>query len=117
MGLRSSRTEHGGGGRVYDNGGVIKYLGSKRRLLPVLGDLFSRSRASTALDLFTGTTRVAQEFKRRGGTVTAVDCARYSEVFARCWIETSAADIRLLAISASKALCCPASAPIRSLCF
>ena len=93
MGLRSSRTEHGGGGRVYDNGGVIKYLGSKRRLLPVLGDLFTRSRASTALDLFTGTTRVAQEFKRRGGTVTAVDCARYSEVFARCWIETSAADI------------------------
>ena len=78
---------------LYEDGRVIKYLGSKRRLLPVLGDLFARAQARTALDLFTGTTRVAQEFKRRGGVVTAVDCARYSEVFAQCWIETSADDI------------------------
>ena len=69
---------------------VIKYLGSKRRLVPVLGDLFARSGAETALDLFTGTTRVAQEFKRRGGRVTAVDTARYAEVFARCHIATDA---------------------------
>lgn len=72
---------------------MIKYLGSKRRLLPVLGELFTRSRARTALDLFTGTTRVAQELKRRGGVVTAVDTARYSEVFADCWIATDAADV------------------------
>jgi len=72
---------------------VIKYLGSKRRLVPVLGDLFSSSGARTALDLFTGTTRVAQELKRRGAFVTAVDTARYSEVFARCWIETPAEEI------------------------
>ena len=65
---------------------MIKYIGSKRRLVPVLGDLFEASRAGTALDLFTGTTRVAQEFKRRGGYVTAVDIARYSEVFAQCYI-------------------------------
>ncbi|MFZ9775153.1 MAG: DNA adenine methylase, partial [Candidatus Nanopelagicaceae bacterium] len=38
---------------------MIKYLGSKKRLLPVLGEIFSRSGAKTALDLFTGTTRVA----------------------------------------------------------
>lgn len=69
---------------------MIKYLGSKRRLVPVLTDLFARSGATTALDLFTGTTRVAQAFKRRGGVVTAVDSARYSEVFARTWIETDA---------------------------
>ena len=65
---------------------MIKYLGSKRRLVPVLGELFTASRSRTALDLFTGTTRVAQELKRRGGYVTAVDTARYSEVFARCYI-------------------------------
>lgn len=67
---------------------MIKYLGSKRRLVPVLTELFERSGAQTALDLFTGTTRVAQAFKSVGGAVTAVDSARYSEVFARTWIET-----------------------------
>lgn len=67
---------------------MIKYLGSKRRLVPVLGELFELSGARTALDLFTGTTRVAQAFKQLGGEVTAVDTARYSEVFGRTWIET-----------------------------
>lgn len=72
---------------------MIKYLGSKRRLIPTLTELFTRSGASTALDLFTGTTRVAQAFKSAGARVTAVDTARYSEVFARTWIETDAASI------------------------
>ena len=72
---------------------MIKYIGSKRRLVPVLADLFERSGATSALDLFTGTTRVAQALKRSGGTVTAVDTARYSEVFARTWIETDAAAV------------------------
>lgn len=69
---------------------MIKYLGSKRRLVPVLAELLRRSGARTALDLFTGTTRVAQAFKREGAVVTAVDTARYSEVFARTWIELDA---------------------------
>lgn len=69
---------------------MIKYIGSKRRLVPVLTELYARSGARTALDLFTGTTRVAQAFKAAGGIVTAVDTARYSEVFARTWIETDA---------------------------
>jgi adenine-specific DNA-methyltransferase len=72
---------------------MIKYLGSKRRLVPVLGDIAGRAGASTALDLFTGTTRVAQEFKRRGLRTTAVDTARYSEVFGRCYLETDAAGV------------------------
>ncbi|HEX3946715.1 MAG TPA: DNA adenine methylase [Acidimicrobiales bacterium] len=65
---------------------MIKYLGSKRRLVPVLERLAVASGARSALDLFTGTTRVAQAFKRRGLAVTAVDIARYSEVFARCYV-------------------------------
>ena len=78
---------------------MIKYLGSKRRLVPVLGELHRRSAAATALDLFTGTTRIAQTFKRNGARVTAVDTARYAEMFARTWIETdaSAVDPRELA--------------------
>jgi adenine-specific DNA-methyltransferase len=69
---------------------VIKYLGSKRRLVPVLGDLLTAAGALTALDLFTGTTRVAQEWKRRGAEVWAVDLARYSEALAGCYIGTDA---------------------------
>jgi adenine-specific DNA-methyltransferase len=72
---------------------MIKYIGSKRRLVPVLGELATALGARTALDLFTGTTRVAQELKRRGMRVTAVDSARYAEVFARCYIETDAATV------------------------
>jgi adenine-specific DNA-methyltransferase len=69
---------------------VIKYLGSKRRLVPVLARLCEAAGATTALDLFTGTTRVAQAFKELGVFVTAVDTARYSHVFAQCYVEIDA---------------------------
>src|SRR5579872_6632691 len=46
-----------------------------------------------ALDLFTGTTRVAQAMKILGAEVTAIDSARYSEAFARCYIETDEASV------------------------
>jgi adenine-specific DNA-methyltransferase len=65
---------------------VIKYLGSKRRLVPVLGDVCAAIDGRRTLDLFTGTTRVAQEFKRRGAQTVAVDNARYAEVFAQCYV-------------------------------
>jgi adenine-specific DNA-methyltransferase len=82
-----------GSGRLPQSAAMIKYIGSKRVLVPVLGDLLALSGAETALDLFAGTTRVAQEFKRRGARVTAVDTARYSEIFARCHIETDSASV------------------------
>jgi adenine-specific DNA-methyltransferase len=69
---------------------VIKYLGSKRSLVPLLGDIAARVGARTAVDLFTGTTRVAQEFKRRGILVTATDLASYSQVLSDCYIATDA---------------------------
>ncbi len=79
---------------------MIKYLGSKRRLVPVLTRLCEATEARTALDLFTGTTRVAQAFKHAGAHVTAVDTARYSEVFARAYIETNARDIDVVELAA-----------------
>ncbi|MBW3601662.1 MAG: DNA adenine methylase [Actinobacteria bacterium] len=78
---------------------MIKYLGSKRRLAPVLGTLLERSGAVTALDLFTGTTRVAQELKRRGARVTAVDTARYAHQFARCYVESDSARVDVGALA------------------
>jgi adenine-specific DNA-methyltransferase len=85
MGPRSARILSTGGRR--DGEAVIKYIGSKRRLVPVLGAIAAASGARSALDLFTGTTRVAQAFKRLGLTVTAVDTARYAGVFARTYVE------------------------------
>jgi adenine-specific DNA-methyltransferase len=72
---------------------VIKYLGSKRTLVPVLGRIASAVGARTAVDLFTGTTRVAQELKRRGMHVTAVDTATYSAILAECFIATDAREV------------------------
>jgi adenine-specific DNA-methyltransferase len=69
---------------------MIKYIGSKRRLVPVLTRICRASGARTALDLFTGTTRVAQAFKAEGVHVTAVDSARYAHTFARTYIEADA---------------------------
>lgn len=66
---------------------MIKYLGSKRALVPALTKLAEASGARTALDLFTGTTRVAQSLKRLGMIVTANDLASYSYVMSKTWIE------------------------------
>ena len=65
---------------------MIKYLGSKRRLVPALTVLAEASGARTGLDLFCGTTRVAQAWKRAGWSVTAVDSARLAHVLARCYV-------------------------------
>jgi adenine-specific DNA-methyltransferase len=80
---------------------MIKYLGSKRRLVPVLARVCAASGARTALDLFTGTTRVAQAFKAQGVHVTAVDSARYSHAFARTYVETDAAATDMRALRAA----------------
>ncbi len=65
---------------------MIKYLGSKRTLLPLIGTLIEASGAKSALDLFSGTTRIAHEAKRQGKFVTSVDTASYSKVFGDTWI-------------------------------
>jgi adenine-specific DNA-methyltransferase len=77
---------------------VIKYLGSKRRLVPVLGELARRARSRTALDLFTGTTRVAQAFKLDGADVTAVDSTRCAAVLAGCYVATDRDEVDLVAL-------------------
>jgi adenine-specific DNA-methyltransferase len=77
---------------------VIKYLGSKRRLVQVLGNIAETTRTRTALDLFTGTTRVAQSFRQRGCVVTAVDSTRYSEAFARTYLTVAPTPAKLRAI-------------------
>lgn len=72
---------------------MIKYLGSKRLLAPALGAAGAAIGARTALDVFTGTTRVAQALKAAGANVTTLDIATYSEVLARTYIETDASRV------------------------
>ncbi|HET6165427.1 MAG TPA: DNA adenine methylase [Marmoricola sp.] len=74
---------------------MIKYLGSKRTMVPLLGDIAEGVGARTAVDLFTGTTRVAQELKRRGIHVTATDVATYSQVLSDCYIATDGSTVDL----------------------
>jgi adenine-specific DNA-methyltransferase len=64
----------------------IKYAGSKRALIPVILRLIEPLAVGTIFDGFTGTTRVAQAFKRAGYTVVANDVAVWSKVFATCYI-------------------------------
>ncbi|MEM8904717.1 MAG: DNA adenine methylase [Actinomycetota bacterium] len=72
---------------------MIKYLGSKRRLVPLIGGLVSGVGATTALDLFTGSTRVARAMKASGVHVTAIDRTRAAHVLARCSIATDADEV------------------------
>ena len=58
--------------------------------MPILETLFAASKATTAVDLFTGTTRVAAAMKQLGMQVTAVDTASYSEIFSKTFIELDA---------------------------
>ncbi|MFI5310728.1 MAG: DNA adenine methylase [Gemmatimonadales bacterium] len=73
---------------------MIKYIGSKRTLVPRIVALAEairdRTGAAGACDLFTGTTRVAQGLKRAGFSVTANDSASYSEMLAITYIEADA---------------------------
>lgn len=92
---RSGGRDWSGRWRAGYLGRVIKYLGSKRRLVPQLVAIAQAiPGARTVLDLFTGSTRVAQGMKAAGFTVTANDLASYSAVLAEAFIATDGARVR-----------------------
>lgn len=70
---------------------MIKYLGSKRKIVPqILEQIQALPDVSRVCDLFTGTTRVAQACKQSGLYVVANDLASYSAVIAEAYIATNA---------------------------
>ncbi len=70
---------------------MVKYIGSKRRLVPLIVNLVAAlPEVHSVCDLFAGTTRVGQGLKRAGFAVHSNDLATYSEVLGRCYIETDA---------------------------
>jgi adenine-specific DNA-methyltransferase len=73
---------------------VIKYLGSKRLLLDLIGDAIGRSAPGpSVLDLFSGTSRVGHALKRRGFRVVANDHNAYAHTLARCYVEADLDDV------------------------
>ena len=71
---------------------MIKYIGSKRLLVPrivaaVLGD---GEPPRTALDLFSGTSRVGHALKREGVRVHANDHNAYAHALASCYVAADA---------------------------
>jgi adenine-specific DNA-methyltransferase len=65
---------------------VIKYIGSKRVIAPVLERLARRLPIASAADLFAGTTRAGQAFRRAGCRVVSNDVATYSEALGQAYI-------------------------------
>jgi adenine-specific DNA-methyltransferase len=79
---------------------VIKYLGSKRTILPLILEEVRRADASggggvvrTVLDLFSGTSRVGHALKRAGFRVVANDHNAYALALARCYVQADAPDV------------------------
>lgn len=75
---------------------MIKYIGSKRTLVPVILDAVrsaSGDAPCTVLDLFSGTSRVGHALKRAGYRVMANDHNTYAATLARCYVQADAEDV------------------------
>ena len=67
---------------------MIKYLGSKRTLLPwITGLVRAVPHARSVVDLFSGTARVGHALKQQGFRVLANDHNAYALANARCYVE------------------------------
>ena len=92
---------------------MIKYLGSKRTLIPVILDAVrrvgdggaegvggvegagsgGRHPVRSVIDLFSGTSRVGHALKRAGYRVLANDHNAYAHVLARCYVQADRDDV------------------------
>lgn len=70
----------------------IKYTGSKLKIIPYILQTMEGLDVTTALDAFTGTSRVAQAFAQIGFNTTANDISEWSSVFATCYLLSNKPD-------------------------
>ena len=81
---------------------MIKYIGSKRLLIPQILEIAGRFEGvSTFCDLFSGTARVSIAFKKAGYSVHANDCMAYAHTLAKTYVETDADAIDSGSLAAS----------------
>lgn len=71
---------------------MIKYIGSKRALVPLIARVAARLPVRSACDLFAGTTRVGQALRAGGARVISNDTATYSEAFGRAYVADAGLD-------------------------
>src|SRR5580765_870408 len=71
---------------------MVKYIGSKRVLAPMLQRLAALLPIRSACDLFPGTTRVGQAFRQAGVAVRSNDTATYSEALAQAYVVATEGD-------------------------
>lgn len=72
---------------------MIKYIGSKRTLIPLLADIISLLETSgSVIDLFSGTSRVGHALKSRGYQVFANDHNAYAHALGTCYVQADAED-------------------------
>lgn len=71
---------------------MVKYIGSKRVLVPHIARVAGALPVRTACDLFAGTTRVAQALRAAGLVVHANDTASYSEMLALAYVAAAPDD-------------------------
>lgn len=75
---------------------MIKYIGSKRTLIPsILNAVRQVDGACTVIDLFSGTSRVGHALKASGYRVLSNDYNAYALTLARCYVQADAEDILL----------------------
>ncbi|HMV67422.1 MAG TPA: DNA adenine methylase, partial [Myxococcota bacterium] len=72
---------------------MIKYLGSKRTLVPVLREVIGAlTPGGTVVDAFSGTSRVGHALKAAGYRVLANDHNAYAATLARCYVQADRED-------------------------
>jgi len=73
---------------------LIKYIGSKRTLIPVILEAVRRAaNAHSVIDLFSGTSRVGHALKADGYRVVSNDHNAYAATLARCYVQADAEDV------------------------
>jgi adenine-specific DNA-methyltransferase len=75
---------------------MIKYIGSKRVLVPRIVELVRSfgDDVRTVLDAFSGTSRVGHALKKAGYRVTANDHNAYAHCLARCYVQADRDEVR-----------------------
>ena len=91
---------------------MIKYLGSKRLLLPrILACVRALPNVRRVLDLFAGTSRVGHALKAAGYDVIANDHNTFAHVFVRCYVQADATRVTADATKILAELACVPAEP------
>lgn len=73
---------------------MIKYLGSKRVLVPsIVAEITGLPGVRSVIDLFSGTSRVGHALKRANVRVLANDHNAYAATLAKCYVQADAEDV------------------------